>query len=383
MIDVLDRGTLTELARHQGWPAISIQLTTHRAGPEIQQDPIRLKNLLRTAEEDLAKAGMRLPEIDALLRPARALLEDAAFWREGSDGLAVFLGEDSYRVFRLDIALPESVSVGERYAIRPVLPALNTGERFYVLALSKNHVRLLEGTRHEVHELDLTGVPASLSEALQHDEYERQVQFHSGTPASGGAGRRAAMFHGHGGLPDVEKNNLERYFRLIDRGLHEFLRDDHAPLILAGVDYLLPIYRAVNSYPHLVDVSMTGNPDETPAHALHAEARTMLEPHFRAERERDHRQLSELSGTPTVSEDLGEIVPAAHEGRVKVLFVSPHTAMYGTFDPSSSRVDVSDTPGSDDWDLAELAAAETLLHGGTIHAFDAEEPARAAAIFRY
>ncbi|MDP2400805.1 MAG: hypothetical protein Q8M66_02390, partial [Actinomycetota bacterium] len=106
MIDVLDRGTLTELARHQGWPAISIQLTTHRAGPEIQQDPIRLKNLLRTAEEDLAKAGMRLPEIDALLRPARALLEDAAFWREGSDGLAVFLGEDSYRVFRLDIALP-------------------------------------------------------------------------------------------------------------------------------------------------------------------------------------------------------------------------------------------------------------------------------------
>ncbi len=386
MTDTLDRETLAELARHQAWPAISIHLTTHRAGPDVQQDPIRFKNLVKTAEESLRNAGVRSPEIDALLRPARDLLGDTAFWREGAEGLAVFLGEDASRVFRLDVELPETVTVSERFSIRPVLPALDTGERFFVLALSKKRVRLFEGTRTEVRELDLAGVPASLADALKYDDYERQVQFHSGTPTGGGPGRRAAMFHGHGGIPDVEKSNLSRYFRMIDRGLRAFLRDDHAPLLLAGVDYLIPIYREMNSYPHLVDVSMTGNPDETSAAELHIEARRLLEPHFRVGLERDLASFGELAGTGIVSDDLAEIVSAAHEGRVKVLFVSQALAAYGSFDPASARVDINDEPLPGDWDLTDLAAAETLLHGGTIHAIDAidaEKTAGAAAIFRY
>ena len=38
---------------------------------------------------------------------------------------------------------------------------------FYVLALSQNEVRLLQATRHSVREIDLTGVPQSMAEALR------------------------------------------------------------------------------------------------------------------------------------------------------------------------------------------------------------------------
>lgn len=386
MTDTLDRETLADLARPRTWPAISIHMPTHRTGPGVQQDPIRFKNLVRTAEESLRNAGMRLPDVDALLQPAHDLLGDTAFWRESTDGLAVFLSEDFSRIFRLDIELPERITIGKRFLIRPVLPSLDTGERFFVLAFSKKCVRLLEGTRTEVRELDLAGVPTSLADALKYDDYERQVQFHSGTPAGGGTGRRPAMFHGHGGIPDVEKTNLSRYFRMIDRGLHEFLRDDCAPLLLAGVDYLIPIYRQVNSYPHLVDVSMTGNPDEVSAAELHAEARGLLKPYLRAELERNLACFRELEGTDLVSDDLAKIVPAAHEGRVKVLFVSQAPAMYGSFDPTSARLHISVEPQPDDWDLADLAVAESLLHRGTVHAveaIDADKATVTAAIFRY
>jgi hypothetical protein len=50
-------------------PADSIYLPTHIAGREIPQDPIRLKNLLSSAEERLA-ATWRRPEIEDFLGPA-------------------------------------------------------------------------------------------------------------------------------------------------------------------------------------------------------------------------------------------------------------------------------------------------------------------------
>ncbi len=380
MTDTLDRETLTEIARHEGWPAISIHMSTHRAGPDVQQDPIRFKNLLKTAEETLHES-MRAPDIAKLLAPAYDLLGDTAFWRGSTEGLAVFVGTDDFRVFRLDVEVPESVMVAERFSIRPVLPALGVDERFYVLALSKKCVRLLEGTRHEVHELDLTGAPQSLADALKYDEYQRQVQFHSGTPAGAAGGKRAAMFHGHGGVPDVEKSNLLRYFRLIDRGMHELLRDEDAPLLLAGVDYLMPLYKEASSYANLVDVSMAGNPDELTPAELHAEARKLLEPLFRAELTRDLEKLEALLGTGAASRTLTDILPAAHEGRVDVLFVSPQRTDWGTYDAETRVVTLNGGERSAGArDLFDLAAAQTLLHGGTIHATD-EPPI--SAIFRY
>lgn len=387
MIDTLERDTVIELARHTGWPAVSIHLPTHRSGPGIQQDPIRLRNLLKTAEESLRDGGMRQPDVDSLLRPAREIASDAGFWRESDDGLAIFLAEDSVRVVRVSVPLAELVSVGDRYTVLPVMPAVNSGERFFVLALSKKRVRLMEGSRTEIHELDLSGAPTSLADALKYDDFEHAVQFHSRTPAgAAGRGRRAAVFHGHGGIPEVEKANIERYFRMIDQGIHELLRDDDAPLLLAGVDYLLPIYRAVNSYPHLVAASMTGNPDELAPSSIHTQALVLLEPHFRSEFERDIALLKEMTGTRNTSSDLAEIIHAAHEGRVRVLFVAPGANAWGAYDPSSARVDVHDSPQPGDWDLTDLAASETLLHGGTIHAalpYPTPEVGTAAAIFRY
>jgi hypothetical protein len=41
-------------------------------------------------------------------------------------------------------------------------------------------------------------------------------------------------FHGLGASADDEKGGLLRYFRAIDRGLHEMLREERAPLMLAA-----------------------------------------------------------------------------------------------------------------------------------------------------
>lgn len=382
-MDSVDQSTISALARHLAWPSVSIMSPMHRAGSDKEQDPIRFKNLLKRAADLLREADVRGPEVETLLKPAHVLLDDPGFWREGADGLALFLAEGTTHVFKVDVSLPEHVSVSERFTIRPLMPVLNGIRKFYVLALSKNKVRLLEASHGVAEEIDLSGAPDSLAEALRFDDYERQVQFHSGTPGRRGD-RRAAVFHGHGGAPDAEKDQLHRYLRMVDKGIRDYLREEDAPLVLAGVDYVLAIYREVNSYPHLIDENMSGNPDELSAGELYSRAFAALEPHFRSEMEADLNAFDSLVATGGASADLSEIVSAAHEGRVRVLFVTPTEGHHGHFDPSTGQVRLSSTPEAGDWDLADLAAAETLLHGGTVHTLEpGEAPADAAAIFRY
>ena len=114
-------------------------------------------------------------------------------------------------------------------------------------------------TRFHAREVALPQVPKSLAEALQFDDPEQQLQFHTGAPR--GDGRQTAVFHGQGGAKENAKDDILEYFRQIDQGLHPVLRDERAPLVLAGVDYLHPIYRQANTYPHLLDQGLTGNCD--------------------------------------------------------------------------------------------------------------------------
>jgi len=58
-MDVIRRTDLQRLALQGAGSSVSLFLPTHRAGPEVQQGPIRLKNLLRQATEALQADGVR------------------------------------------------------------------------------------------------------------------------------------------------------------------------------------------------------------------------------------------------------------------------------------------------------------------------------------
>ncbi len=368
------------LGKHQGL-CISIFMPTFRTGQESQQNPIRFRNLLRTAEEKLLAGGLRPQEIRELLEPAQALPGNVLFWRRQSDGLALFLSADLFRCFRLPVAFDELIVVAERFHIKPLLPVLGGEGRFHILALSQKEVRLFEGTRQSVREIELDSLHKNLAEALQYDELERQVRFRTGS-ASGAAGM--AMVSGHGGVSDDTKDNLRKYFRLIDRGLHDLFRDEHTPLILAGVDYLFPLYREGNTYPRLVEEGIPGNPEGASAEALHRQAMRIVGPVFQKAETDAVAQYRQSSGTGLTSTEIPEIVPAAAHGRVGLLFVAAGRRHWGTFDPRSDAVELH--PKTAGEDLLEIAAVQTYLNGGAVFTLPPEKMPDAtdlAAVFRY
>jgi hypothetical protein len=379
-MDLLSRAELKKLIEEPEGLCVSIFLPTHRAGAQTQQDPIRLKNLLRQAEERLLAKGLRAPEAEELLRPARELLDDSVFWRHQSNGLAVYLSPGVFRYYRLPLNFEDLVIVANRYHLKPLLPLLTGDGQFYVLALSQNEVRFLRATRHSVSEVELEDAPESLADTLRYDDQEKQLQFHTGT--AGGRGGGAAIFHGH--ERDDPKDNILRYFRQIDRGVRELLKGSQAPLVLVGVDYLLPIYREVSRYPHTIDEGITGNPEGLRPEELHERAWEAVRPRFSEAQQMAVARYRQLAGTGQTSEDIREIVAAAYYGRIETLFAASGIQVWGDFDPDTGQVDLHE--GAEGEDLLEFAAIQTVLHQGTVYVTNLEnipEDADAVSVFRY
>lgn len=382
-MDRFFRAELRELMDEQPGTCVTITLPTHRSGPETQQGPIRLRNLLRQAEEGLVATGLRPTEAGDRLAGVEALLADSGFWRRPSDGLAIFVGADgATRSFRVPLALEESVVVGPRFAVKPLLPLVAIDGRFFILALSQNQVRLLHATRHRVGETGVEGMPESLADALRFDEGERQVQLH----AAGAGNSGGAVFHGQGGIEDAEDERRLRYCQAIDRAVTSRLADEHAPLVLAGVESMMATYRAANRYAHLVEEGIPGSPDRVPDAALHEAGWAIVEPLFRRAMDAAMARIGDQLGTGGATTVLPEIVRAAHEGRVDVLFLAEDVEVWGAFDPASGEVALEDGPQPGRVALTDLAAARTALAGGTVYvvpAADLPGGAPAAALLRY
>jgi hypothetical protein len=383
-MDLIGREDLRFLAEKQSEFCVSLFMPTHRAGAEIQQDSIRLKNLLREAEEKLTAGGLRGADARDLLAPAGELLKDNDFWRHQGDGLALYLAPGEFYLYRLPLVLNELAVVAERFHVKSLIPVISEDGKFFVLALSQNEVRLFHGSRFSVSDVRMKKVPESLAEALKYDDPERQLQLHTGT--SSRSGERSAIFHGHGVGTDDSKNNILRYFQQINKGLHEILREEKAPLILAGVEYLFPIYREANTYKSLLDDGIAGNPEELSERDLHSRAWDLVAPHFLVKRQKAAARYIELAGTGRAASDIETVALAAYNKKVELLFVTQGVQQWGVFDRASNKVVLHPQAEPGDVDLVDFSAVHTFLNGGEVYAVKQDESpggSVAAAIFRF
>ncbi|MDO8686367.1 MAG: hypothetical protein Q7J78_06845, partial [Clostridiales bacterium] len=239
---------------------------------------------------------------------------------------------------------------------------------------SQNHVRLLHGTHYNINEVDIRNVPGSLAEALRNDNNESHLQMHTSSTAGGTSGR-SPIFHGNGGGSENSKNDLLRYFHQIDEGLAELFKGFSSPLVLAGVEYLLPIYKEANTYSHLIDSVVKGNPDLLSAEDLHKSSWDIISPLFLKTQEEAAAHYRQLSGqgSEMVSDTLENIIPAAFEGRVEILFIATGMQQWGSFNRIMNVVQLHEKEESGDEDLLDFVAVFTFIKGGKVYLVNPEK----------
>ena len=364
-------------------PCLSLYQPTHRYQPESGQDLLVYRKLLKVLEESLRK-GYPTRDIQSLLRPFQALADDHEFWSHTLDGLAVLGAPGMFRAYRLQRPVGELAVAADSFHTKPLMRIVQSADRYQVLGLDRHEVRLFEGNRDALDELELSkGVPRTITEALGEELVEPQQ-----TVASyGRGGAEPATYHGHSAKQDEVDIDAERFFRAVDRAvLEHHSRPSGLPLLLAALPESSSLFRQVSRNPFLLAEGIDIHTGALPIDELRDLAWRAVEPHYLARLGALVDAFGEAISKGLGADELAVVGEAAVAGRVATLLIEAERQVPGRLDAKTGRIDFNElvNPGVDDLldDLGELV----LKMGGQVVVVPAEKMPTLtglAAIYRF
>jgi hypothetical protein len=373
-----------ELPKSAEAPCLSLYQPTHRHYPYNQQDPIRFKNLVKTLEQSL-RQQYPTREIRPLLQPFNDLASDRDFWNHTQDGLAVLCAPDLFRIYKLQRPVPELAIVADSFHIKPLLRIVQSADRYQILGLSRGAIKLFEGNRDALDEIELApGVPRTIADALGDDLTEPH---HTVRSLGGVAGSSVAMRHGQGGRSDEAAVDSERFFRVVDSSIMvHHSRPTGLPLLLAALPEYHGVFTKISRNPFLLAEGLKIDPDSVSTDELRQLAWEVIGPAYQQRLTRLIEQFEQSKPRGLVGDHLGQIAFDAVSGRVGTLLVEADRQIPGHLDSKNGSIEFGDIdhPQIDDLidDLAELV----LTKKGQVVVVPAERmptSTGAAAIYRY
>lgn len=382
--DKLDQSDVLDLIATKDTYCISIFLPTHVTGEAVQhrRDARSLDTELRLIREEMTAAGMPETLLENRLAPLFELLEDSDFWRHQSQGLALFATPGNLFTYRLPYAVKQEHRLATVFHLLPIIPMLSGSGAYYLLALELERVRLFEGNRSGLTELNIRElIPSRLEERVGYDYEQKDLQFRSHHQAYKGA-----SYHGHDGADRDRHDEIARYFRGVDQGLLTIFNKKPRPLLIASQEFLASIYRDVSAYGLIEEKPIVCNLSECNETDLHRLAWKQMKPVFEKEGIRKWKKFQQFHGSGKASADLSAILPALYEGKVDSLFVPAGSDLRGWYEPETGQIKTEESPTVFTPSLLDWAVSQALRHGGRVYLKSPEElPAGAAcaALYRY
>jgi len=342
------------------------------------QAPIRFKNLLRQAENELQAAGLRTPEIRQRLEAFHDRLGDSYFWQHQKDGLAAFSLPGTHHLYQLPWSVPELCVVSSRCHLKPLVPAFSGEPGFYLVTLSAKRVALYRGAGRQLAQVTPEGLQEEYARLATEPEGARSRHHHS-------AGESSA-FHSHGGGDEEKKVRLSEAFRWVDKEVAAALADSEDPVMLAGVDYLQSLYRSVTGMRKLLPQGIGGNVDDHSASDLWNKAQPVAAEFYAGQERLARERFHTAAPGGLTSNELEAVLNAACDGRIDTLFVALGAQVWGRFDPQTRALSFAPSTDHTACDLLDFAAIESHRSGAKLHAVAAGEVpggGDVAAIFRF
>jgi len=366
-IDVPTRSEVVALLEAKRPGCVSIYMPTTPVTSDVEAERIEFKNAIGEAMERVEALDLERGDADRIREPLEDLLGDERFWAYQANSLAAFATPGGLRTFRLPNHLERSVTVADRFYVKPLLRAVTFPQAAFVLALSQGAVRLLGiSARAPVHEIAVPDLPTDAASAV-------------GKSTITDRSPRGALQGSEG-----QKVRMRQYARMVDGALRSVLTGHELPLILAAAQPLDAIYRSVNSYPHLAAASLHGNPDAVSDGELADEARSVLDGIYAT----DLAELGELFETRRAhgrgATEIGDVARAATFGAVETAIVDIDSKLAGTIDEETGMVTLVDD--GDEGGVIDEIARRVILSGGRVVAVrepDVPHGGPVAAILRF
>ena len=386
---ILTKEIFSELANHKADCAISIFLGAHASGVEINEhvDPVNFKNQLQEVSRRLSEKGKDQGYIESLLKPGFDLVRNFDFWTNMTPGLAIFIAEGFFKYIKMPVAPPEQlINIEPTFFVTPLISIMTCKEYFYLLVISKQCAKLFKADAWGMQRVDVD-LPQSIEEVKRISGLDATT-FRSGSSGSRGpVYSQEGNYHGIGGGNPGDKDNMLVYFEAVDDKLwDEVLHNENAPLLLAGVEYEIPIYRQACDYHNVWPDALTGNRERQELHQLYKEAKECMKPYFEQKKMKALDMYMNNSANSKTTSIVEDIVPAAYYSQISHLFVAKGEHLWGTFDEANNKLQLHDSSDSDGEHLIDNTVVKTLANGGEVFLLEKNEmPADApmAAILRY
>lgn len=317
------------LLAEQQPPCFSLYMPTHRTHPANGQDAQLFRTLV--AEFDVIKEQYKkdMP-VQAVFAKFDELANDYSFWQHTLEGLAVFATPSSFRVYRLNRPVEALTMVADRFHTIPLQKYLQSADRYHVLVLSANDAQLYEGNRYQLDELILTendSIPATMIDALDHELRDLHATLASYRTATG---EKWDGPKNHGLKKTALNNDIEQFFRAIDRGILEYYtKPSGLSLILAALPTHHHLFRRVSQNSRLIKEGIQMNASVLTKDELRKLTWEIFEPYYEARVDNVIQTFREVSAHSLGVDQIDQIVKDTYDGKVDTLLLEENYSLPG------------------------------------------------------
>jgi hypothetical protein len=362
----MNRKDLQQLQSIESYPSLTIILPTHRTSPDNQQDPIRLKNLVKVAQDRLA-SEFSWREITGLQKNLDDLVATVDF-EHNLDALALFVNADMAQMYTVPFDLPERVIIDHTFGTRDLVYALNRTPHYWVLLLSEQPTRLFEAVREDLIEVN-DGTPFPMVNKRPGGE----------SRLPGGIGVNSSQ---------VRDDHERIFFQQVDQAFAEFYAADPQPIAVVSEVRTLASFDAVTRHGNAVISRVLGNYDHETPYEIGKVVWPSMKEAFAELRKQSFESLDAAIGSRRSASGIVECWRMGQEGRIDLLMVDEKYEQPATLDETGFVLTPADEVGGLDVhdDAVDELIEIVISKGGRIRFTDPgtlDDHSKIAAVLRY
>jgi hypothetical protein len=365
---------LKKLQEIKEYPTVSISCPTHRALPQKEQDPIRIKNLVTQAEDRL-KTEFSHTEISDLLTNLHKLVENIDYAKT-LDGLVLFANKRGASMYRLPMTVPARVVIDDTPETCDLQRYLYRTFHYWVLALSEKPTRLFIGENNHMEELidsdnignDQNGSHPPLweydvKEIRSGFPFQRDYEVHSDREhLAVGTGDKDAGY-----LTELQK----KFYQDVDKAFdYHVANHEKAPLFVIGTPETIAIFKSVTKHKNLIADTIEGVYNEAPIEKIQSVVEPAVEKHIKTMQHQAIEDFENAIGKLHHAYGFNWVWRSAQEGKVHKLLVEKGYTIAGKINKNNpDNIIVYDDPHAHNSvhdDLVDHLISRVVEKGGDI-----------------
>lgn len=371
------------IKRHDDY-CVTIYMSAGSGSQKSLQYPLKLRGLLKEAQERLVLLDVSFKDVKAIIDKARSLINDTAFWLNQDKSLCLYITRSEILAYKIPADLKDSVAVSHYFNIFPVLEFVLSNKEFYVLALNYSDTRLYIGDNYSLKDITPKAMKVTLEEVLSRYENVEEKFFHVKKEGKD-KGIEGVIFHGRGGLKENQKIRDEIFLREIEGCADKFLGND-LPLVLVGIEYPSAAYRKISNYRYLLDEGVLINPISLPVRKIHNYTVEIVKKYNENLLKNIVQRYFSLKNEGLASSEAGELLRMAVRKNVDILYINRQREIKESFSEKDDIVTIDGLTRVNSASFLNYLSINILESNGRIIFLDNDkmpEKSLVAATFRY